>query len=223
MTILEDLKAGRLVVVPREATAEMRQAGERAWMDRDLTRDDSDPIKDCFAAMLTAAPSHTAGLIALVEGMAAERECAVEDRRLSYNLQAAAVRQRDTAIAEREEAWATVLEVQGHADSWRDRALAAEAEVNAQDRIIIATKRERDAAEAERDEAREQVGKLALLLDQQMGTPCEQIRHQQVVDGIRAEIDHAVINDLRLAPVFGQRQGDLAVRISSLEAVLDRG
>ena len=74
MTILEDLKSGRLVVVPREATLGMRQAGEHAWMHRDLTRGDSDPIKDCFAAMIAASPDHTTDLLSLLEGMERERD-----------------------------------------------------------------------------------------------------------------------------------------------------
>ena len=39
--------------------------------------------------------------------------------------------------------------------------------------------------------------------------------------GIQAEIDHAAINDTRLAPSFGKREGALAVRIGALEAALD--
>jgi hypothetical protein len=39
--------------------------------------------------------------------------------------------------------------------------------------------------------------------------------------GIQAEIDHAAINDTRLAPSFGKREGVLAVRIGALEAALD--
>ena len=39
--------------------------------------------------------------------------------------------------------------------------------------------------------------------------------------GIQVEIDHAAINDTRLAPSFGKREGALAVRIGALEAALD--
>ena len=38
--------------------------------------------------------------------------------------------------------------------------------------------------------------------------------------GIQAEIDHAHLNKLRLTPLFGQRQGEIAVRASSLDGAL---
>ena len=38
---------------------------------------------------------------------------------------------------------------------------------------------------------------------------------------MQAQIDHAVINDLRLTPNFGKQKGDLAVRVNSIEAALD--
>ena len=38
--------------------------------------------------------------------------------------------------------------------------------------------------------------------------------------GIQAEIDHAHLNKLRLTPLFGQRQGEIAVRASSLDSAL---
>ena len=38
---------------------------------------------------------------------------------------------------------------------------------------------------------------------------------------LQAQIDHAVINDLCLTPNFGKQKGDLAVRVSSIEAALD--
>jgi pyruvate/2-oxoglutarate dehydrogenase complex dihydrolipoamide dehydrogenase (E3) component len=38
---------------------------------------------------------------------------------------------------------------------------------------------------------------------------------------IQAEIDHAYLNELRLVPSFGKRQGDIAVRATHLEAALD--
>ncbi len=38
---------------------------------------------------------------------------------------------------------------------------------------------------------------------------------------IQAEIDHAYLNELRLVPSFGKRQGDIAVRAAHLEAALD--
>jgi hypothetical protein len=37
---------------------------------------------------------------------------------------------------------------------------------------------------------------------------------------MQAQIEHAVINDLRLTPNFGKQKGDLAVRVSSIEAAL---
>lgn len=45
---------------------------------------------------------------------------------------------------------------------------------------------------------------------------------EAMVAALRAEIDHAAINDCRLPPAFGQRRGDLAVRSSALEAIADR-
>ena len=44
---------------------------------------------------------------------------------------------------------------------------------------------------------------------------------QAFIEKIQAEIDHAAINDTRLAPSFGKREGALAVRIGALEAALD--
>lgn len=38
---------------------------------------------------------------------------------------------------------------------------------------------------------------------------------------IQSEIDHAHLNELRLTPSFGKRQGEIAVRASSLDAALD--
>jgi hypothetical protein len=38
---------------------------------------------------------------------------------------------------------------------------------------------------------------------------------------MQAQIDHAVINELRLAPNFGNQKGDIAVRVGSIEAALD--
>jgi len=45
------------VMVPKAPTPEMVAAGEKGWMLRDLTRDDSAPIPDCYRAMLAAAPA----------------------------------------------------------------------------------------------------------------------------------------------------------------------
>lgn len=40
-------------------------------------------------------------------------------------------------------------------------------------------------------------------------------------DLLQNEIDHAAINDLRLTPNFGKMQGDMAIRIGSIDACLD--
>lgn len=42
--------------MPLEPTEAMRAAGETAWMRRDLARSDSNPLSDCYRAMLAAAP-----------------------------------------------------------------------------------------------------------------------------------------------------------------------
>jgi hypothetical protein len=87
MTILEDLKSGRLVVVPSEALADLCNA-VMADISEAKRRLDADIPKDApvhpVSAFLTgtalhvgkarASPDHTAGLIALVEGMERERE-----------------------------------------------------------------------------------------------------------------------------------------------------
>ena len=39
-----------------EPTAEQMKAGEQAWMNRNLADPESNPIRDCYKAMLTAAP-----------------------------------------------------------------------------------------------------------------------------------------------------------------------
>ena len=44
---------------------------------------------------------------------------------------------------------------------------------------------------------------------------------EATISKIESEICHAEINNLRLAPLFGQRQGPLAVRVDSLAAVVD--
>lgn len=48
------------------------------------------------------------------------------------------------------------------------------------------------AAEAALAAERERVGQLVRLLDQQMGTPCEQIRYQQDIDNLRAVTTEAI-------------------------------
>lgn len=44
---------------------------------------------------------------------------------------------------------------------------------------------------------------------------------EAIISKIESEICHTEINNLRLAPLFGQRQGPLAVRVDSLAAVVD--
>ena len=44
---------------------------------------------------------------------------------------------------------------------------------------------------------------------------------EAIISKIESEICHAEINNLRLAPLFGQRHGPLAVRVDSLAAVVD--
>ena len=44
---------------------------------------------------------------------------------------------------------------------------------------------------------------------------------EATISKIESEICHAEINNLRLASLFGQRQGPLAVRVDSLAAVVD--
>jgi hypothetical protein len=142
MTILEDLKSGRLVVVPREALADLCDA-VMADVSEAKRRLDAGIPKDApvhpVSAFLTgtalhigkarASPDHTAGLIALVEGMERERDVARagraeaerENKRLDRELTAAQAGQIAN-IARREEANA-------YGDAEHARALAAEAEV----------------------------------------------------------------------------------------------
>jgi hypothetical protein len=44
---------------------------------------------------------------------------------------------------------------------------------------------------------------------------------EAAISKIESETCHAEINNLRLAPLFGQQHGPLAVRVDSLEAVID--
>lgn len=44
---------------------------------------------------------------------------------------------------------------------------------------------------------------------------------EATISKIESEICHAEINNLRLAPLFGQQHGPLAVRVDSLAAVVD--
>ena len=44
---------------------------------------------------------------------------------------------------------------------------------------------------------------------------------EAAISKIENETCHAEINNLRLTPLFGQKHGPLAVRVDSLEAVID--
>lgn len=162
MTILEDLKSGRLVVVPREALADLCNA-VMADISEAKRRLDADIPKDApvhpVSAFLTgtalhvgkarASPDHTAGLIALVEGMektnkfmkaAYESLAATSDS--NFSKWEAAEARALTAEAERDaqsqtatryanelsETRAGAIEANGLKGLWMDRALAAEAE-----------------------------------------------------------------------------------------------
>jgi hypothetical protein len=59
----------------------------------------------------------------------------------------------------------------------------------------------------------EQLGRFAALV-------AKKVRESFIAE-IQAQIDHAVMNDLRLTPNFGKKKGDLAVRVGSIEAALD--
>jgi hypothetical protein len=158
MTILEDLKSGRLVVVPREMTAEMVTAHRLARMNTEGGYGGPGP----WEAALTASPGHTAGLIALVEGMAATCKQSLQVETIPRAAHAGRY------LAETNDGRLLYL---NHADEWQEcpnfiaRALAAEAEVNAQDLLIIAAKRERDAAEAKADALREALANAAEAIE----------------------------------------------------------
>jgi hypothetical protein len=146
MTILEDLKSGRLVVVPREATAEMQ------WADAGT----SEPHRPAWnsamwRAFLAASPDHTAGLIALVEGMERERDEAEQALRTVQNAAKTIEHLRQNARFDHA-LRAEVESIRQHGSEMTDALLAAEA------RAL--------AAEAERDEAREEADTLKALICQ---------------------------------------------------------
>ena len=64
------------------------------------------------------------------------------------------------------------------------------AEEHLQDRLAAESRAL--AAEAALAAERGRVGQLVRLLDQQMGTPCEQIRYQQDIDNLRAVTTEAI-------------------------------
>lgn len=68
---------------------------------------------------------------------------------------------------------------------WKDTESAARKVAEyAADRI--------EELEALRDALTNKIHKLVFLLDDQLGTPCEQIRHQQQVEELEAKLDKAV-------------------------------
>lgn len=77
-------------LVPVEPTPEMMASGERAWMNRDLSRPDSNPISDCYRAMLASAPAPASG-----------RVDAVAERMLREAVEAAKVAEVCAALATR--------------------------------------------------------------------------------------------------------------------------
>lgn len=113
MTILEDLKSGRLVVVPAAPEQPMLEAGEVALVDVlhgvDYFMPD-DGMHRVLSAALTASPDHTTALVALVEGM---RE------------------QNGALLALREKDCADYVNMAKNAIDNLARALAAEAKVEA--------------------------------------------------------------------------------------------
>ncbi len=73
MTILDQIKTGRLVVVPRDPDDAMIETAYDVLVDgKEWGRQVSGA--DVFAAMLAASPDHTTALVALVEGMERERD-----------------------------------------------------------------------------------------------------------------------------------------------------
>jgi len=153
MTILEDIKSGRLVVVPREAFRELLHR----WRDGHPFNEDSEE-DDALDAELEPSPDHTSGLIALVEGMAAEAESL--RKTIAAEAQAGEEWRAECGGAERRLAAAEA------------RALAAEAELAEADAEITSTeimladeRRMRFAAEAERDALREALAYARMGLD----------------------------------------------------------
>jgi len=86
----------------------------------------------------------------------------------------------------------------------------------------------KDEAEARIEQQAEKIGKLATLLDKELGTPCEAIRHEQEVDALQARIAELealldASDDLTAAYLAGQKDGAdraEAARVAELEGVL---
>jgi len=144
MTILEDLKTGRLVVAPREALADLCNA-VMADISEAKRRLDADTPKDApvhpVSAFLTgtalhigkarATTDHTAGLIALVEGMEATSQGLARDAEFNGGAadswKAEAEKQKERA----EKFMWQVRDTCTRAEAAEARALAAEAERDA--------------------------------------------------------------------------------------------
>jgi hypothetical protein len=73
----------------------------------------------------------------------------------------------------------------------------------------------------ERDEARAKAGHLTTLLDQQMGTPCEQIRHAQEVEQLTRERDDARLKAVKVDQGIARAVIDGRERIAKLERERD--
>lgn len=174
MTILEDLKSGRLVVVPRRAPPEMVDAGRKAIADErqrvGLQYADTLSIL-AYNAMITASPDHTAGLIALVEGMERERaEGEQSDRMVKIsaliaNLTAVRDRYGDTCVYIRRGgmSWGAVA-LNREADDKKHGVFDLQAQHDRDmhamaDRVERLTQ-DRKAAEAERDALRKALAKV---------------------------------------------------------------
>ncbi len=59
------------------------------------------------------------------------------------------------------------------------------------------------------------------LRDEHFANLVAAAEREAAISKIENETCHAEINNLRLAPLFGQQHGPLAVRVDSLEAVID--
>lgn len=149
LNILDEIKAGRLVVVPREMTAEMVTAYRLARMYDKGGYGGPGP----WEAALTASCDHTAGLIALVEGVERERDEAEQALRTVQNAAKTIASAHGTELEHlRQNARfdhalrAEVESIRQHGSEMTDALLAAEA------RAL--------AAEAERDALREALSEI---------------------------------------------------------------
>jgi hypothetical protein len=97
----------------------------------------------------------------------------------ALNLAARAMQRQFDAGGSEEEIEAAIWQYLGPAFEAKERELARE-----RDKLATMT--------LDRDERWKRQRELAALLDKQMGTPCEQIRHQQEIDALEAELAQAV-------------------------------